>query len=140
MERDVAVRVENHESQAWAACVGATGAVGGNPLGAAWLGFGATLPSHRGRGMQSATFARRISAAAEMGCDLVHTETTSSPTNPSFRNLLAAASSTSTTRTSTIRRRRRRESASVARWADAGQRASWVISTVTPRDSLAPPA
>ena len=43
-----------------------------------------------GRGMQSATFARRISAAAEMGCDLVHTETTSSPTNPSFRHMLAA--------------------------------------------------
>jgi len=34
MERDVAVRIENHESQAWAACVEATGAVGGNPLGA----------------------------------------------------------------------------------------------------------
>jgi hypothetical protein len=38
--------------------------------------------------MQSATFARRITAAAEMGCDLVHTETSSSSTNPSFTNML----------------------------------------------------
>ena len=54
----------------------------------AWLGFGATLPSHRGRGMQTATFARRISEAAGMGCSVVHTETSSSPTNPSLHNML----------------------------------------------------
>jgi len=54
----------------------------------AWLGFGATVPSHRGQGMQTATFARRITAAREMGCAVVHTETTSSPTNPSLRNML----------------------------------------------------
>jgi hypothetical protein len=54
----------------------------------AWLGFGATLPSHRERGMQAATFARRITVAAEMGCAVVHTETTSSATNPSLRNML----------------------------------------------------
>ncbi len=41
----------------------------------AWLGFGATLPSHRGLRAQSALLARRIDAAVERGCDLIATET-----------------------------------------------------------------
>ena len=57
-----------------------------------WLGFGATLPNHRGRGGQSAIMARRIRDAAEMGCDYVHTETsaeTPDKPNPSYRNMVA---------------------------------------------------
>jgi GNAT superfamily N-acetyltransferase len=46
--------------------------------GVGWLGFGATLPSHRNRGAQSALMARRIRDAADAGCSLVHTETAES--------------------------------------------------------------
>lgn len=58
-----------------------------------WLGLGATLPSHRGRGAQGAMFAARIRAAAEQGCDIVVTETgTPGPDGPgpSYRNMLRA--------------------------------------------------
>jgi hypothetical protein len=43
--------------------------------GLAWLGFDATAPNCQGQGMQSATIARRVHAAATMGCRWVHSET-----------------------------------------------------------------
>jgi GNAT superfamily N-acetyltransferase len=61
--------------------------------GAAYLGLAATLPEHRGKGAQSALLARRIERAAELGCDLVVTETgelrDDRPSN-SYRNLQRA--------------------------------------------------
>ena len=61
--------------------------------GAAYLGFGATLPEQRGKGAQGALLARRIARAAELGCDLVVTETGERrgdrPSN-SYRNILRA--------------------------------------------------
>lgn len=59
--------------------------------GIGWLGFGSTLPDHRGRGGQSAIMARRIRDAARLGCTVVHTETgaeTAENPNPSYRNML----------------------------------------------------
>jgi GNAT superfamily N-acetyltransferase len=59
--------------------------------GLAWLGFGATLPEHQGRGMQTALLARRIHEAAVLGCRWVHTETaahTPEQHNPSLSNML----------------------------------------------------
>ena len=56
-----------------------------------WLSLGATLPSHRRRGGQSAILARRIQDAARLGCRLVHSETgaeTAAEPNPSYRNML----------------------------------------------------
>jgi hypothetical protein len=56
-----------------------------------WLGMGATLPSHRRRGAQSAIMARRISDASEMGCRWVTTETdldTPEHPNPSYHNMV----------------------------------------------------
>jgi GNAT superfamily N-acetyltransferase len=60
-----------------------------------WLGFGATLPSHRGRGTQSALLAARITLAAELGLGLVVTETGvprggRARPGPSYRNILRA--------------------------------------------------
>ena len=43
--------------------------------GAAWLGGGGTLEEHRGRGAQSALFARRIRDALEQGARWLTTET-----------------------------------------------------------------
>jgi len=60
---------------------------------AAWLGFGATLPEHRGKGGQSAIFAARITEAEEQGCTVVVTETgerTGSTASASYRNILRA--------------------------------------------------
>jgi hypothetical protein len=57
----------------------------------AWLGFGATLEAARGRGGQSAMFARRIADARDLGCRLVITETgedTPEDPNPSLHNML----------------------------------------------------
>lgn len=59
----------------------------------AWLGYGATLETHRGRGSQSALFARRIHDALELGAELVVTETGEDlpeDPNPSYRNMLRA--------------------------------------------------
>jgi ribosomal protein S18 acetylase RimI-like enzyme len=56
----------------------------------AWLGFGATLPSYRGRGAQSALAALRITAARELGCDAIVLETAEDlPAKPSqsYRNM-----------------------------------------------------
>lgn len=54
----------------------------------AWCAFGATLPSHRGKGLQAATLARRINDAAHAGCEIVHTETESRPDNASLHNMI----------------------------------------------------
>ena len=57
----------------------------------AWLGFGATLEAARGRGGQTAMFARRIADAGAHGCRLVITETgedTPEDPNPSLHNML----------------------------------------------------
>jgi hypothetical protein len=43
--------------------------------GAAWLGFGATLAPHRGRGGQQAILAQRVRDAHALGCRTVVTET-----------------------------------------------------------------
>ncbi len=59
----------------------------------AWLGFGATLSSHRGRGGQGALFARRIADGLQAGCRWFVTETgedTPESPNPSYRNMLRA--------------------------------------------------
>ena len=59
----------------------------------AWLGFGTTLATHRGRGAQSALFARRLADARAAGCRLAITETgpdTPEEPNPSFHNMLRA--------------------------------------------------
>ena len=56
-----------------------------------WLGFASTLPSHRGRGAQSAIIARRIVDAASLGCRYLTTETAeSTPENPvtSYHNMI----------------------------------------------------
>lgn len=56
----------------------------------AWLGFAATLASHRGRGAQTALVTRRLQEAAREGCRWVSVETaeeTPERTVPSFRNL-----------------------------------------------------
>ncbi len=59
----------------------------------AWLGMGSTLASHRGRGAQSALFARRIEDGLKAGCKWFVTETgedTPEQPNPSYRNMLRA--------------------------------------------------
>ena len=59
--------------------------------GVAWLGFGATTPSHRGRGGQSAMFARRLRDARDAGCRFAVVETgkdTAEDPNPSYRNMV----------------------------------------------------
>ena len=59
----------------------------------AWFGYGATLASHRGRGSQSAVFARRIRDAHDLGVRLCITETGEDipeDPNPSYRNMLRA--------------------------------------------------
>jgi GNAT superfamily N-acetyltransferase len=58
-----------------------------------WLGIGATVPEHRGKGAQSAIIAKRIETAAELGCEVVVTETgasTDGRPGPSYRNLVRA--------------------------------------------------
>jgi hypothetical protein len=75
----------------------------GEPVGAAalfahgesgWLGMGATLPEHRGRGSQGALFAERLRRAERLGLRAVITET-GAPIDgerpgPSYRNMLRA--------------------------------------------------
>ncbi len=60
--------------------------------GVAWLGFGATLEVARGRGGQSAMFARRLADARDLGCRFAVTETgketEEDPVNHSYRNML----------------------------------------------------
>ena len=45
--------------------------------GIAWFGFDATMPAHRGRGLQRLLIAHRIAAAGDAGCRYAHTETVS---------------------------------------------------------------
>jgi hypothetical protein len=59
----------------------------------AWLGFGATLKSHRGRGAQGAILAARIRAALEAAAKSISTETGiphADETGPSFKNIQRA--------------------------------------------------
>lgn len=59
----------------------------------AWLGLGATLPSHRRLGAQTALLARRLSEAAARGAKIAVTETGERlPDKPSgsYRNILRA--------------------------------------------------
>ena len=59
----------------------------------AWLGLGATLPSHRRLGAQTALLARRLSEAAARGAKMAVTETGERlPDKPSgsYRNILRA--------------------------------------------------
>ena len=70
----------------------------GEPVGAAlsfvgervgWLGWDATLPAFRGRGIQSALIGERVTEAALAGCDHVTSETAvngAAGGDPSFRN------------------------------------------------------
>jgi hypothetical protein len=61
--------------------------------GVAWFGFGATSEGHRGRGGQSAMFARRLSDARDAGCRFAVVETgedTPEDPNPSYRNMARA--------------------------------------------------
>ncbi len=56
-----------------------------------WLGGGATLPAHRGRGGQSALMARRIADGIAAGCRWFVSETGAERPdrpNPSFHNML----------------------------------------------------
>jgi hypothetical protein len=58
-----------------------------------WLGFGATLPSHRGRGAQSAILAARIRASLDAGATMISTETGiphAGEAGPSFKNIQRA--------------------------------------------------
>ena len=59
----------------------------------AWLGMGSTRATNRGRGAQSAMFARRIEDGRKAGCKWFVTETgedTPAAPNPSYRNMLRA--------------------------------------------------
>jgi hypothetical protein len=61
--------------------------------GLGWLGLGATLPSHRGRGAQGAILAQRIADAITAGALGLVTETGRPPPgeegkHPSYRNIL----------------------------------------------------
>ena len=70
----------------------ATGALFAS-AGTGWLGMAGTLPSHRGRGAQSALLAARIAHAHELGLDLITTETGvpgDEGPGPSYRNILRA--------------------------------------------------
>jgi hypothetical protein len=61
--------------------------------GLAWLGIGTTLPAYRGRGVQSAVLARRVSDAAALGAKIVTVETfhaSGQPPNSSTRNVIRA--------------------------------------------------
>jgi len=58
-----------------------------------WLGFGATLPEKRGRGAQGAILAARVNRGADLGLDLLVTETgvpRDDGPGPSYRNILRA--------------------------------------------------
>jgi hypothetical protein len=61
--------------------------------GLGWLGFGGTLPGHRGRGGQTAMLAARIAAGIAAGCRAFSTETglpLPGEPGPSFRNICRA--------------------------------------------------
>jgi hypothetical protein len=97
----------------------------------AWPGSASVPPSRRTAAGACRQRRSRSAAAAVRGCDLVGTETSSSTTNSSFTTMLKLDFEYVDDTAFSDRRPRTRE---------ARQSASWVISTVTPRDSLAPPA
>lgn len=71
--------------------VGAAGLYAAEGLG--YLGLAGTLPEHRGKGAQNALLAARIRRAADLGCDLVVTETgerRDDRPSSSYRNILRA--------------------------------------------------
>jgi GNAT superfamily N-acetyltransferase len=74
----------------------------------AWLGYGATLEAHRGRGWQSAMFAQRLRDARDLGCRLAVTETgeetEDEPVNHSYRNMLRMGFSLAYARQNWVRR------------------------------------
>ena len=74
----------------------------------AWLGFGATLESARGRGGQSAMFAARLRDARAAGCRWAITETgeetEEEPVNHSYRNMLRAGFQLAYARRNWVRR------------------------------------
>jgi hypothetical protein len=73
----------------------------------AWLGFGATVEAARGRGGQSALFARRLADAQVAGCHLAITETgeeTPDEPNPSYRNMVRAGFQQAYLRQNRVRR------------------------------------
>jgi hypothetical protein len=58
--------------------------------GYGWLGFAATLPTHRGLGAQSALIVERLRRAAVLGCAWAFTETAEDLSDrpaPSYRNM-----------------------------------------------------
>jgi hypothetical protein len=75
--------------------------------GVAWFGFGATSESHRGRGGQSALFARRLRDAREAGCRFAIVETgkeTAEEPNPSYRNMVRSGFQLAYFRTNWVRK------------------------------------
>lgn len=60
--------------------------------GIGWLGMASTLPTHRGRGAQSALIAHRVAEARRLGCDHVVVETAEEtaerPVVASYRNMV----------------------------------------------------
>jgi len=60
--------------------------------GVGWLGFGGTLPEHRGKGWQTAMFLQRLADARSAGCRFAVTETgeetEKDPVNHSYRNMV----------------------------------------------------
>jgi hypothetical protein len=57
----------------------------------AWTGFGATIPTYRGRGFQTARLVKMMQVAASVGCRIIHNEAdagTSELGSTSLRNLL----------------------------------------------------
>jgi len=74
----------------------------------AWLGYGATLDAYRGRGWQTAMFARRLADAHDLGCRLAVTETGEEtedhPVNHSYRNMVRLGFSLAYERQNWVRR------------------------------------
>lgn len=74
----------------------------------AWLGYGATLEKYRGRGWQTAMFARRLADAHNLACRLAVTETgeetEDQPVNHSYRNMVRLGFSLAYARQNWVRR------------------------------------
>lgn len=74
----------------------------------AWLGYGATLDTFRGRGWQTAMFLHRLLDARERGCRLAITETgeetEKDPVNHSYRNMVRTGFALAYARQNWVRR------------------------------------
>jgi hypothetical protein len=92
----LAASVENPGFRTFAAWDGGDIVAGGNLFvhgEAGSINTGATLPTHRGRGGQSAVIAARIAAATEAGCRWLVAEAGKPPagtSNASLNNLIRA--------------------------------------------------